>query len=158
MTLPASFRIARAIHLRALMDSGLTLTEAGAQYGIGKERVRQIVGGAKRHHRWRTPMRQIAKPRQAEIVGLLLSGAKVKDVAQRFRVSVNVIGRLCAITNVYVVPKNKIHGTLPCHRNGCRCEPCRRACREYGRKVYAARVAKAGRQVRVCQKRRKEPK
>lgn len=82
--------------LKAMIDEGRNLAEIGAEFGVSRERVRQVCNG----HGWVTQskasllrLRADIKANKASIEGLIKSGSKAADLARIYGVKTDAFMR-----------------------------------------------------------------
>lgn len=120
--------------------SGETLQQIGDEYGISRERVRQILAkhGVKRSQGGQA--RALAD-RLAEGVRLYKQGISLRAAAKSVGTSQENLGNEIDRLGIRreVIPLFKQHGTVQCYaqgpdgNGGCRCPECRKANTDYRR-------------------------
>lgn len=127
-----------------MLAEGKTLADIGREYGLSRERVRQIAGSPFRYRDPRAKqMQRVLEMKNDEIVSLRAQGFSVASIGKRLGIPVYYFSRL----NVQLPERKHIpkHGTINEYRRGCRCAECRKENCNRTKKAQDKRRAK-----RIC--------
>jgi len=131
-TNPADPRRCKA--MRKLVAKNWTLQAIGDQYGISRERVRQIVGNV--GYERRSTAQKKLRESLGQVLKLWANGENFSAISLETKVPLHAIQSLHLPRN----PAPLVHGTASCYSyHGCRCPECRAANAKRTRDRHGAR-------------------
>lgn len=132
----------RRIKMEKLVAKGKTLQEVGELFGVTRERVRQIVGNVSEIR----DAKKVVEEHSEEILSLHAAAEPLPQISSRFNIPPVAITANLGIRDNFGIPL--VHGTIAGYLNyRCRCEACKEAYSEKGRKYYQKqKKKKAGQQ------------
>jgi len=119
--LPQSF--IRYAQMKELIDSGATLQAVGQEFGISRERVRQIAGNVRKARE--TSRAVLLEEKRATVLALWNAGYPQSEISRETGLSPTVIAQIELPRPARAKPVR--HGTVSGYHRGCHCARCLRA-------------------------------
>ena len=128
----------RCLQMQEMLASGLTLRQVGEEFGLTRERVRQIAGSPYEFRRPRgESLKALGDSKMEEIKALRLQGKSIREIGEELQIPMQAVA---TVSDLPVKPPRPLnHGRATTYNRGCRCDQCTAANRirmqVYKRKV-----------------------